>query len=139
MNTIYVTGGKKAERAIATDVVSWCLNKMLPRYRTIEVNVEFEKNLGEAYGYCLQEDKREYTITIKKGLGLFDMISTICHEMVHLKQYVKGELREKDGVQMWKTKSYKNVNYADAPWEKEAFRLEASLAEECFKKLQTIL
>lgn len=136
MNMIYVDGGKKSEKAIAQDVVAWCLKKLLPRYRTIEVMVEFEKNM-DAYGYCMQEDNREYTITIKKGLGLFDLVSTICHEMVHLKQYVKKELREKDGVQMWKKKSYKNVSYMDAPWEKEAFRVEKRLAMECFETLQT--
>lgn len=138
MNLLFIEGGKKAERLIAEDVVNWCLKKLLPRYRTIDITVEFKKNL-DAYGYCMQEDDRVYTLTLKKGMGLFDLISTITHEMIHLKQYVKKELRDENGNTMWKKKAYNNVDYFDAPWEKEAYKLEKKLAVECFEQMQIIL
>lgn len=135
MNLLEVTGGKKAERAIAQETVEWCLKKMLPRHRTIDITVEFKKI--DAYGYCMEEDGngRIFTLTINKGLGLFDLVSTICHEMVHLKQYARRELRYVNGNTMWKKKAYNEVDYWDAPWEKEAFKLEKKLAVECFETM----
>jgi len=135
MNLIEVTGGKKAERAIAQETVEWCLKKLLPRHRTIDVTVEFRKI--DAYGYCMEEDDkgRLFTLTIQKGLGLFDLISTICHEMVHLKQYARRELRNVNGKTMWKKKDHSNTDYWDAPWEKEAYKLEKKLATECFETM----
>lgn len=134
-NLIYISGGKKTERAIAEETVHWCLKKLVPRIRTLDINVEFRKI--DAYGYCMEEDNRgrEFTITIQKGLGLFDLVSTICHEMVHLKQYARRELRNVNGNTMWKTKAYNTVDYMDAPWEKEAYKLETILALECFSTL----
>lgn len=140
MNLIEVTGGKKAERAIAQETVEWCLKKLLPRHRTIDVTVEFKKI--DAYGYCMEEDDkgRLFTITINKGLGLFELISTICHEMIHLKQYARRELRQDaNGNTMWKKKAYNTVDYWDAPWEKEAFKLEGKLATECFQQMKVVL
>jgi len=139
MNLIEVTGGKKAERAIAQETVEWCLKKLLPRYRTIDVAVEFSKI--DAYGYCMEEDDkgRLFTITLRKGLGLFELISTICHEMVHLKQYARRELRNVNGNTMWKKKAYNNIDYWDAPWEKEAYKLEGKLATECFQTMKVVL
>ena len=137
MNLIEATGGKKKEREVATEVAQWCVNKMLPRFRTLDITIEFAKI--DAYGYCMQEDKREYTLTLRKGLGLYDLISTICHEMVHLKQYARNELRNVQGNTMWKKKVYNEVDYWDAPWEKEAYRLEKRLALECFESLGTKL
>lgn len=137
MNLIEVTGGKKAERAIALETVEWCLKKLLPRHRTIDITVEFKANL-DAFGYCMEEDAegRIFTLTLKKGMGLFDLISTICHEMVHLKQYARRELREVKGNTMWKKGVYNTVDYWDAPWEKEAYRLEKRLAVECFQTMR---
>jgi len=140
MNLIEVTGGKKAERAIAQETVEWCLKRLLPRHRTITIDVEFKGNL-DAYGYCMEEDDRgrEFTLTIKKGLGLFDLVSTICHEMVHLKQYARRELRNVNGNTMWKKKSYNDIDYWKAPWEKEAYKMEGPMAIECFTTMTTVI
>jgi hypothetical protein len=40
---------------------------------------------------------------------------------------------------MWKKKSYNNVSYIDAPWEKEAYRLERKYALECIEQLEFTL
>jgi hypothetical protein len=135
MNDITSMGGRKKEREIAESAVKWCISKMMPRMKTLDINISFEKI--PAYGYCMEEDSnRQFTLTIQKGLSLYDLISTVCHEMVHVKQYARKELRNVNGNTMWKKKSYNSVDYWDAPWEKEAFRLEESLALECFKEMQ---
>ena len=62
----------------------------------------------------------------------FDQILTwLAHEMVHLKQFVRGELFDYEtGRVQWKTKSFGRIHYDDSPWEKEAYRLESPLYEE---------
>ena len=135
MNQIEIVGGKKSERAVAEEVVQWCVKKLLPRHRTLDIYVEFSKI--DAYGYCMEEDEkgRVFTLTLQKGMGLFDLVSTICHEMIHLKQYAKRELRNVNGKTMWKSKDHTNTLYDDAPWEKEAYKLEGKLATECFQTM----
>jgi phosphoketolase len=139
MNLVNAVGGKVAERNVAVDVVNFCIKKMMPRMRTLDITVEFAKNL-DAYGYCeVGDTNREFTVTIKKGLSIWDLITTLCHEMVHVKQYARNELRYVNGDTMWKKKAYNNVDYADAPWEKEAYRLEDKLGVECIKEINTTL
>jgi len=133
-NVVETQGGKAFERDIAYKTVHWCIQKLLPRYRTLDITVTF-KDLKGVYGYCMEGDNnRTFELEIAKGLGLFDMISTICHEMVHVKQYAK---REMDGYgERWKKSKIKDgTPYMELPWEKEAFRLERGLAIECFEAI----
>jgi hypothetical protein len=64
-------------------------------------------------------------------MNLSRKLRTICHEMVHVKQYAKGEMK-----QMWKparTTKFQGVyfsddmDYWDTPWEIEAFGRESGL------------
>jgi len=133
MNTVTVIGGRVKEREIAEKTVYWCIRKLMPRMRTLDITLQLGKI--DAYGYCLQETDREYTLSIQRDLSLFDLISTVCHEMIHVKQYARKELRERQGKTMWKAKNHSNTSYENAPWEKEAFKHETGLAFECFHQL----
>jgi len=136
MILVDVVGGKKKEKEIASEVVHWCVKKLLPRLQKLEVEVAI-KDTKELEGYCVQCDDREYEIGIKRGLSLYDLIATICHEMVHVKQYVRKEM---DQGYRWKTRTIsEDTDYLELPWEKEAFRLEERLAMECFKELKVSL
>ena len=134
-NFVAIVGSTKDKREVANKVVHWCIEKMMPRMKTLEIVVNLKDLKGQAYGYCMEGDNnREFELEIDKNLNLYDLVSTICHEMVHVKQYARRELRcDRDGNQMWKKGKYNNVQYADAPWEKEAFKLERGLALECFE------
>lgn len=134
MNQVYVSGGRKKEREMVEKVVVWTINKLMPRMRTLYIETEIKKI--DVYGYCMEEDdNRTFTLTINKGLNLYDLVSTIIHEMIHVKQYARKELYNRHGKVMWKRKDYTGVNYADTPWEKEAYKLEKMFAVECFKEL----
>ena len=135
MNEVIVVGGKKKERELAEEVVAWSIKKLMPRMKTLDITISFE-NI-DAYGYCMQEDtNRQYTLTIQKGMSFFDMLSTIVHEMIHVKQYARRELRNVNGRTMWKKKDHSNTDYFDAPWEKEAYKLEKPYSLECFAELE---
>ena len=130
MNLVEVTGGKKYQRDIAQKVVYAMIDTLMPRMRTLDIEVKIRKISGDAVGYCMQEDtNRMFTIDVQKDLSLRDFITTICHEMVHVKQYARNEM-DCYG-RKWKTKVISDkVGYHDLPWEKEAYRLQDKLAQE---------
>ena len=56
-------------------------------------------------------------------------LSTLAHEMVHVRQFARGELNS--NMSQWKSNKYcDNIEYWDQPWEKEARRLQGKLVEE---------
>jgi len=139
MNSIDVIGGKRDRKELAQRVIAWYLKKMMPRYRTLEIDVKLTKCMTNgAYGYCMMGDtNREFEIEIDKNLRLYDFVSTLCHELTHLKQYARGEMKQlDDGRIRWKKVIYsENTSYDDSPWEKEAFRVEKQLAMQCFEEV----
>ena len=129
MNLVEVTGGKKYQRDIAQKVVYAMIDTLMPRMRTLDIEVKIRKISGDAVGYCMQEDtNRMFTIDVQKDLSLRDFITTICHEMVHVKQYARNEM-DCYG-RKWKTKVISDkVGYYDLPWEKEAYELQEVLCK----------
>ena len=105
-------------------------------YLDIKLTKDLKKKEG-AYGYCRIIDHslsrpREFMIELDASMKFkFDQILTwLAHEMVHLKQFVRGELCDYEtGRVQWKSRSYGKVHYDDQPWEKEGYRLEGELYE----------
>ena len=106
----------------------------------VEVFVKLSKDLKkkeQAYGFChIIDDSlskpREFMIELDTSMRYkFDQILTwLAHEMVHLKQFVRGELCDYEtGRVQWKSRTFGKVHYDDQPWEKEAYRLEGELYE----------
>jgi len=137
MISVQVTGGKKKEREVVTEVAYWCVKKLMPKMKSINIDISIEKNI-DIWGDCLMSDSnRDFELRIQKGLSIFDLITTVCHEMVHVKQYAR---REMDDYYRWKSRKIsEKVDYEKQPWEKEAFKLEVPLALECVKQLQVSL
>jgi len=138
MNTIEVTGGTKLQRDLATKVVEWYIKKILPRMRTLDITVNLTNCIKNgAYGYCMEGDSnRDFEIEVDKSLRLYDFVSTLTHELTHMKQYARGEMKYmSDGRTRWKKKIYRKISYADSPWEKEAFKVEKQLALQCFEEV----
>ena len=109
----------------------------------IELDIEIENKL-DVEGECISEDDhknpRYFTIRLRKQ-PLNEMIRTLAHEMVHVKQYAKNELgkelamaRGGKGLRIvtrWQgeywTPGTKEDEYWDAPWEIEAYGREVGL------------
>ena len=106
-------------------------------YLDIKLTNDLKKK-EKAYGYChIIDDSlsrpREFMIELDASMKYsFDQILTwLAHEMVHLKQFVRGELFDyENGRVQWKSRTFGRVHYTDQPWEKEAYRLEDKLYEE---------
>ena len=133
---IVVKGGSKSQKKHIESMVNYCITKLMPRMKNIEITVCLRSLKGEAYGYCLAVDgpradrPREFEIEVEKSLTLRKLLETVAHEMVHVKQYARGELYE--GVRIakhrWQGKYISNkLSYWDSPWEIEAHGREAGL------------
>jgi len=97
------------------------------------INVVFKKDLTEESGFlaCAKHvNKRRVNITIDAHIHPDLLLQTVAHEMVHAKQYIKGELSvSKKGYCLWKNKTVDaDLPYHKEPWEVEAMKKEAILA-----------
>lgn len=133
MNVITIRGGRKKQRVLVREVMDFCLRKLLPRTSTLDINIRLNHHIEDAEGYCLCESPNTFELEIDPRIETDELIRTICHEMVHVRQYFKRELRDLYGnKKAWKTRVYNEdrTDYLDLPWEKEAFKLQESLYEE---------
>ena len=111
---IFVNGGSRKQRDVAYDVASFCYNELIPRIRKCEIEINIKKMKGYE-GTCIDTDDSEYEIEVNKNQSLEDLCVTLCHEMVHVKQYVRKELFS--DVNFYKTRE----EYLNLPWEVEAY------------------
>tara|TARA_Y100001973_G_C5158404_1_gene312151 strand:- start:721 stop:1134 length:414 start_codon:yes stop_codon:yes gene_type:complete len=136
MNLITVEGSNKKRRLLAEEVVSFCIQKLIPRIRTLDVEVSLT-NIDDADGYCHSMNKREFELEIEKKLKENDFISTVAHEMVHVWQYATGQLSQKGCKEFWRGRDYTKTSYSKQPWERQAMRMEKQLLKE-FKKTRKL-
>ena len=109
-------------------VVQYAKDQLMPEIRKLFIDVEVID------GFCMAEgingetiyegEGRHVTIAIDPDMPFEEFITTLLHEMVHVKQYIKGELTNSS----WKGE-YFTGSYKDSPWEKEAYELEQSLLQ----------
>ncbi len=162
---------KKHPKKITIDecmaVVKFCANEFfsdnLQKKLYIFLDFDSLKDGDISDGVCgiLEENikgPRIFYIGLQSKIPRLDSINTICHEMVHLKQYAFGELKirgnEKSPIFKWNGKVYKfkhEINakmptakkltkaevaaYYELPWEKEAYKKQTSLVKKYLKTL----
>jgi hypothetical protein len=106
-------------------------------YHKISLELEFDKSIIKSrdLAYCGWEDNnhksREFVISVSPILNKKLMLVTLAHEMVHVKQYAKGELKDyiKVNKSKWKGEIIDNeqIDYWFLPWEIEAHGMEKGL------------
>ena len=87
------------------------------------VLIEVAKDITPgAYGSTTNLPGLDSYVIALKPQKWADLGSTLAHEMVHVKQFAKGQFQIKNGVWYWMGKKYtKRTKYLDQPWEQEAF------------------
>jgi hypothetical protein len=135
-----ITGkaGKVTKQQIADAVYFYAEYLMSDRLlQNIEIEVVLEKDLIRNEGdqaYCVNMSDsgaaREFEISIDSGMGKRALLLALAHEMVHVKQYAKGELKylSSKKLQRFQGKDYHpDYLYWEKPWEIEAFGRELGL------------
>ena len=88
------------EKMIAEDIINYC-RETLNIPKDISIAIAFE-DLSEdnVKGWVYDEaGTGEYDIEIDNSLGFRELVTTICHEMVHVQQLVEG--RDLDDVEAY--------------------------------------
>lgn len=104
--------------------------------RNLKINLYYQKvlndktSLGECEVVGNEKKPRKFNIFIKPMKNSLknrvDMLSTLAHEMIHVKQYAYSQLRFMDNCSQKTKWNGRNINerlyeYENLPWEKEAF------------------
>lgn len=83
-------------------------------------------------GLCLDESDDEFIVFVKEqDRNIGQIFTTIAHEMVHVKQYMKENLG-------WFLDNRKDIPYLDRWWEKEAFSMAVPLVENFAKSFKKV-
>lgn len=128
-----ITGYKTPTRR-CKGAVEWFIGKHLPRHK-LEIIVNHRGLLREGvYGWCSVLDcdarPRSFLLEIHNCLDADSYLRTLFHELVHVHQHVRGDLRDKGPLRLWKGIDCSELDYDDLPWELEAHAMEDSLFDE---------
>lgn len=108
--------------------------------RNADVFIRMERGLRRtgAMGTALKVMPGLYVIAVDAACNLDDKLTTIAHEMVHIKQELLGQVRSVGPGNMhrvWRGKLYRKWCEFTAPWEREAYSRERLLVNEAIKEL----
>jgi hypothetical protein len=135
---IYTKGSTRKTQKIVKDLTRFCANMLMSKRMadSLLIRIEFIKDLDNQYdGDCEYVDEesrpKEFLIRVNDALKLSKKLRTICHEMVHVKQYATGEMkymsRPARFTKFQGTLYPDELEYWDSPWEIEAFGREPGL------------
>lgn len=136
---ITIKGGSVTQKKYTKSIVEFCVKKMMPRINNLDITVRLKNIKEDAYGYCHADPEggaerldrpREFELEIHNKMKLRKLLLTVAHEMVHVKQYARGELYQGTRIakHRWQGKWVSNnLDYWDQPWEIEAAGREVGL------------
>jgi len=110
--------------------------ELMPRaWDKLYIDINFSY-LEKMHGSVERLSRYEYQIDLSKRVGRKTAITTIAHEMVHIKQMIRGELVMKIDHNKWNGVVFAaNYDYYDRPWEIEAYGREVGLSYKYFNSL----
>lgn len=131
--------GRIAQKKRIETYIQEVLRHYLPSVRRIiDIHIEVSNRLDEGcYGYCLG-NRKNIEIELARGSNDEDfdldyMMLNLAHELIHAKQYLKGEIASTH--YRWKgNKDYGHLTYSRWPWEREAYKNEERIYEDFWVK-----
>lgn len=127
------------------DAMSFFAETLMGKRLPPKLNLEVKFRDIEEYGLCTVDDAETYpryfTIDVRKGLKFRDIISTVAHEMTHVKQFARRELVNFDTHRShakFNGKSFDigKTEYWLYPHELEAFGYEVALTTMYLQKIE---
>ena len=92
------------------------------------------RNVHNAHGMAIPLVKGCFALGLDPRMKFERLVETLAHEMVHIKQFVTGQIEQKGRSTYWKGKRVikSRVNYYELPWEIDAWSKEKVLAAKVF-------
>jgi len=132
-----IKGSNKDCRKLIESAAYYYAEKLIGKrlLKTIKININLKRGMVKkdgAEGTCIWDDwedlrktPREFTIELDCGVTIRNILINLAHEMVHMKQWVKGDMYEYSNSHMvrFMKKKYdmSEIAYWDYPWEIEAY------------------
>ena len=117
---VITEGGTNNQREFETELTCWYINKELPRYKNLSVEIDLVKL--DTHGYIDKVDNRQFLIEINKKLKGDDFITCIFHELTHMEQFLRNRL----GI----NEDNDNIYYLDRAYEIDAYEKQEELLDE---------
>jgi len=132
----------KVRKDLTNKVLKFYAEQLNIAHFNFTIVVVNDKQLRRCQGFngqVWQSDLREITIELDSYLPSLRFLITLAHEMVHVKQIVRGHhkiVKARNGrfVSTWCGKRVK-AEYLDRPWEIEAFKRERILVKKLYEKI----
>jgi len=117
------------------DFTENCVNHLFKRdlKRDICIDVYMKRDLGRYLGLC-DGDRSSVLIEVARNYegekeSLDDLALTLAHELVHAKQFIRGEINDRNYI--YRRGPHKidcsKTPYSKQPWEIEAYDLQSEL------------
>jgi hypothetical protein len=149
MARITFRGGTKEQKEYAKSLAEFCLSKLVSTRlnNLLDIKINFKSDLykkTDSYGEtAYYEDcsvpPREFIVDLYSDLTMRSLLETLAHEMVHIKQWATGEMRETKNNFVTNFRSKKinseKTSYWDQPWEIEAMGREEGLFIQWVEKM----
>lgn len=127
---------------VIAETMQHSMQTLMPRRRKpiyVEVEIALDEDMGVAEALIHQEDEDSFFMSIaENALDNYEELAyTVAHECVHMKQYLRGEVKDLAvDRKRWKGVEYNltEVAYADLPWEQEANFLQMPLGNKVVKQ-----
>jgi len=78
----------KVKEDLICDVIAFGSNKLFPHEDDVYINISATTKKGVC-GDVLYEDENEFSLRLSRSLSLSDLITTVLHELVHVKQFLE--------------------------------------------------
>ena len=132
---LHIKGSNKAFRKLVESATWFYAERLMGKrlMESLEITINLKKNLlskeGNEGSVIWEDDgyrPREFTIELDTTVKIRNLLITLAHEMVHIKQWAKDEMYEYMNVAgMVRFKGEKVhmeiTDYWDYPWEIEAY------------------
>ena len=126
---ITIAGGTPEQQEMCLDFAHHAtLSLCGPRlYRVLDVELSIEENLGHlgnAHSVDAERWPRYFEVDVEAALHKRPQLQVLAHELVHVKQYARGELRQlQRGGYSWQGRRYSKITPDQEIWSKEYNRL----------------
>tara|TARA_R100000008_G_C3476081_1_gene111437 strand:+ start:194 stop:538 length:345 start_codon:yes stop_codon:yes gene_type:complete len=85
---ITIRGGKQHERRIAQTTIDWAISNLSLQDHTFSLRLVIQA-LDDCYGECIHKKPNAFTIRLNTNMTIRDFVSTLIHEMIHVRQYLE--------------------------------------------------
>jgi hypothetical protein len=138
---ISVEGGTKKQRQLCEDAIRHFIFLMLPRRRSLNIDCKIHNLLiDDMAGLCEHVQGNEFLLELHHRGTLYDFVSYIAHEIIHVKQYLEKELVHRNQKDYWKGHNFTETQYYAQPWEVEAWEMQHFYAKDFIRnKLNTTI